>query len=332
MPSTSELPRDPALPGLEAVRTQGLEGTLPEIAFDGPAELRLIKHVKGSRAVFEGRAGSHRFALKFYADDPTPEANLYRSLAALGLANGGEFRVPRLLGIRSDLRMLTIEWLDGRPLNERIKQGEGERAGERAATWLRHACKIQAPPGRSCGPEYMLYRVGISVWALRGVDRALGAAARDVALLLARFPPVDEGVPHLVHGTLYARHILDRGDGLGVIDWERYGQGPPELDAGIFLASVTRLAARCPYAAPDAVQAEGAFLEGTQGVVDRDAMEWYWSLGLLLVASGGMKAGRNAAAPAEASAVLREAGRHASVWLQSQGSRAPLGTPASFPS
>src|SRR5439155_952599 len=72
-------------------------------------------------------------------------------------------------------------------------------------------------------------------------DLSVGAAARTLAEALARTEPRDDGSAGLVHGTLYARHILDAGDGPGVIDWHRFGQGPVELDAGMFLATLSRL-------------------------------------------------------------------------------------------
>ena len=65
-----------------------------------------------------------------------------------------------------------------------------------------------------------------------------------------------EAKPRLVNGGLYAEHVLDLGDGTGVIDWGRFGQGPLELDAGIFLASASLPGFRDEPRAAGAAQAE----------------------------------------------------------------------------
>jgi len=84
-----------------------------------------------------------------------------------------------------------------------------------------------------------------------------------------------------VHGTLYARHILDTGEGPGVIDWHRFGQGPVELDAGMFLATLSRLRLLHQAHAGEALLAEQAFLEGTRGLLDERALDWHRSAALL---------------------------------------------------
>src|SRR5437879_13578278 len=85
MESTGRLPNDPALPALEAIRIMGLARAIPGLELDSdPVELRLCNYVAGSRATFEARVGDRRFAVKAYAEDPAPEAQLYRSLSLLG--------------------------------------------------------------------------------------------------------------------------------------------------------------------------------------------------------------------------------------------------------
>src|SRR5213076_886485 len=113
--------------------------------------------------------------------------------------------------------------------------------------------------GPSFGPGDLLYEVGRSVAELSVADPAGGAAAKQVAMVLKRTQPKN-GHPRLVHGTLYARHILDLGDGPGVIDWQRFGQGPIEIDAGMFLATLSRLGLRHDGHASEAGRAEEAFL------------------------------------------------------------------------
>src|SRR5206468_11608074 len=88
----------------------------------------------------------------------------------------------------------------------------------------------------------------------------------------------------LVHGTFYSRHLLDLGDGPGVIDWQRFGQGPAELDAGMFLATLWRLGLRHEHLAAEASRAEEAFLAGSAELLDQRALAWHRAAALLRLA------------------------------------------------
>ena len=319
MRPTIDLPDDPALPALAAIRAKGLAGAIPELGLGEHAvELRLCSHAPGSRATFEVRAGDRRFAIKLYADDAAPEAELYAALTRAGLATDRGARVPRLLARERDLGVLALAWLDGPPANQLIKDGQGTRAGELAASWLWRAAALPLRLGPPCGVGRMLYQAGVSVAALGGVDPGLGAAARIVARSLGRGQP-NEGAPRLVHGTLYARHILDLGDGPGVIDWQQFGQGPLEVDAGMFLATITRLALRHPSSGGEVARAEQAFLEETRGLLDERTLPWYRAAGLLHLAARGLKTGQKRHPPPEARALVDEAARgtaERAAWVQ----------------
>ena len=304
-------PDDPMLPGLGTIRTFGIAGALPDLGLgDEPIELRLCNYVPGSRATFEVRSGTRHFALKLYAEDPTSEAALYERLAGVGLAGDTGARAPRLLAFDRDLRALAIGWLDGRPANRLVKEHQGERAGELAASWIRHAARRRVKLGPPCGPGRMLYQIGVSVSALMASDGVLGSAAKTIAKTLVRGQP-KEDLRHLVHGTFYARHILDLGDGPGVIDWQQFGQGPLEVDAGMFLATTSRIALRHTALSPEAARAESAFLSKTDGLFDERTLDWYTAAGLLHLAASGLKThGMHAARP-EAIPLVDEAARRA---------------------
>src|SRR3989440_4830518 len=123
---TTELPDDPALPALAAIRAVGLAAAIPALALDDrPAELTLRGYTPGSRATFEVRAGDRHFALKLYAEDPEPEAELYEALAAVGLVGEGPVRVPPLLARDRSLQVLAIGWLDGPTGRSSSKAGGG---------------------------------------------------------------------------------------------------------------------------------------------------------------------------------------------------------------
>src|SRR5207249_7122074 len=135
-----------------------------------------------------------------------------------------------------------------------------------------------------------LYTADMPPAALAATAQPLGPAAKPAARPLLRRPPIERG-PRLVHGTLYPRHILDLGNGPGVIDWQQFGQGPLELDAGTFLASITRTRLRHDSLATEAAKAEEAFVSTTRALFDERALDWYWAAGLLHVVASGLKDG-----------------------------------------
>ncbi|HEV8304530.1 MAG TPA: phosphotransferase [Gemmatimonadales bacterium] len=311
MKPTVDLPDDPALPGLAAIRESGLAAAFPtlDVASDDPIEMRLCGYTPGSRATLDVQTGRRRFAIKAYAADAEPEAALYRALGAAGFGEGGRAgaRVPPLLAWEPSLRVLAIGWLEGPAANQLIKEGQGRRAGELAARWIWSAASAPVKLGPTVGVAQVLVQAGKSVAQLAVADRGLGAAAKAVAVALARTPP-PESAPRLVHGTLYARHILDLGGDPrvpGVIDWQRFGQGTVEIDAGVFLATLTRLGRRHQEAAGEAQRAEEAFLAETHGLVERRTLRWYRAAALLHLASRLLKRD----SPAAARPLVDEAGR-----------------------
>ena len=306
----SELPDDPELPALGEIRTRGLGETLPELGLREEPAIRICNHYPGSRATLEVRALNRRFAVKIYADDPAAEAEAYHLLAINGLASDYGPRVPRLLSWDRDRKMLALSWLEGPTLNRLVRDGKGRRAGELAAAWLRAASTLDGGIGPPRSGGYMLYRVGMAVIALTATDAGLGSNAMGTANILVRTQP-EEGKRHLVHGTLYARHIFDTGDGPGVIDWNKVGQGPLEMDAGMILATISRTAWRHKDSADEAERATEALLEGTRGLVEQNSLEWYWTASLLRLSARGVETEMNPRPTSDANSFVAEATRHA---------------------
>lgn len=289
MKPTREIPEDAALPGLAVIRQRGLARALPTLGLRGSVELVMRGHTKGKRMTLEARCGDLRFAVKACDDDPTPEALLYQELAVQGLAPRlaractAGVRVPPLLAWDRTLRLLASGWLEGPAVNDLIKEGQGERAGELASRWFRRAASLSVLQGTAYGPERVLERAPEWVGMLARADAELGSAAGALLHELARTPPCVES-RGLVHGTLYARHVIDTGTEPGLIDWDGFGHGPPEFDAGTFLATVRRIALSSPDAADAVARAEQAFLAGTAGRLDECALSWYRAAALLRIA------------------------------------------------
>ena len=295
MRPTADLPHDPRLPGLMAIRDSGLARAIPALGLPqegGGVELVLCGYHPGARATLDARVGQRRFAVKTFADDPAPEAALYQALGAAGLAGGSGARVPPLLAWDHDLRVLVIGWLEGPTTHELVKQGQGRRAGELAAQWVRRTASLPVKLGLPFGAAGMMHETRGWIGTLGTADLSVGAAARALADALALTEPRDDGAVGLVHGTLYARHILDVGEGPGVIDWHRFGQGPAELDAGMFLATLSRLRLLHPAHTGEALRAEQAFLEGTRDLLDERALAWHRAAALLQLTERLPTAGR----------------------------------------
>src|SRR2546423_183329 len=172
MRPTADLPHDPRLPGLMAIRESGLARAIPALGLPqegGGVELVLCGYHPGARATLDARVGQRRFAVKTFADDPAPEAALYQALGAAGLASGSGARVPPLLAWDHDLRVLVIGWLEGPTTHELVKQGQGRRAGELAAQWVRRTASLPVklgPPFGAAGGA------GVSGGDARPVERA----------------------------------------------------------------------------------------------------------------------------------------------------------------
>src|SRR5439155_8782812 len=149
-------------------------------------ELRLCNYVAVSRTTFEARVGDRRFAVKAYAEDPAPEAQLYRRLSRLGLAGDFGARVPKLITTSRELKVLVMSWLDGRPLSHLVRRGIGERAGQLAACWLWHASRRRIRIGPPSGPGRMLYQARVSAGVLGEYDRLLGTDANEATKKLVR--------------------------------------------------------------------------------------------------------------------------------------------------
>jgi len=282
--AATEFPDDRTLPAIEAMRTAALTGAIrvPGLG-DGPVEFLLRGYSPGSRATFEARSGGCRVAVKAYAEDPAPEAALYEALAAAGLGGESDVRIPPLLAQERDLRVLVIGWLEGPTARDLVRSGQGRRAGELAARWFQRTASLPVKLGPPLDAAQVLHRARDWAAGLVADDSALGTKATELAEILARTQP-RESAQRLVHGTLYARHIIDLGDGPGVIDWQRFGQGPVELDAGTLLATISRIGLLDKTRESEAAQAREAFLAGTAGLLDGRSLAWHQAAMLLRLA------------------------------------------------
>jgi len=290
MGRTLTLPQDSALPALGRLLAVGLAAVLPALGIDNDGsrslnpeerryELRLRAHKPGRHATLEARTADRHLAVLVYAKRPELEVELYPALAAEGLTSGSGARVPGLLTWDPELRLLALEWLEGPTVSDLLKRGEGERAGALAAAWIERAASIFIPLGKRYDAGRLLEHADKWTSALAEAGPDLGAAAAQLTDRLRRTAPRG-GTCRLVHGAFHDRNIVDLGDGPGVIDWHQFGQGPAEIEGGMFLASLSRAAMKKGRAA-EAERAEAVFLERTGPLLDRRALAWHRAAALL---------------------------------------------------
>ena len=276
------LPHDPAIPGLKAIRAMGVAAIVSLGAGEDPVELLLRKHKHELKATVEARGGNRHFAIELYASDPAPVVELYEALARAGLAGDAGARVPPLLTWDRDLRLTVVGWLEGPTARDLIQSGQGERAGQLGAEWLVRAATLQVRLGKLTGRDRALRRTRKWIAALHAADPALGGDAQAVADRLAR-SSVKDGAIRLIHDAFHVRNVVDLGDGPGVFDWERFGQGPAEVESGMFLASIFAVGLRgdTESRAASARQARQAFLDRAGPLLDERALEWHQAAALL---------------------------------------------------
>jgi len=268
------IPDDPGIPALGALAAEGFGPVLSRVGVSEDVEkVRLVGHQPG-RCIFEVICGGTRLALKAYSPARTATLDLCEWLESEGLASGHAPTVPPIIARSRPLGLLVMGWLEGASGRDLIEGGRATRAGELAAEWLRVESDLNARMGRSYGPDAALEDV--ARWARRigRVDAELGAEVSAVLAALRAAPP-PHGPEGVRHGDFSPEHVLDLGDGPGVIDWDSFRRGAIELDAARFLSALSWLAGERPGRVEDASEAAAALRAGLDGLLDQRALAWY---------------------------------------------------------
>jgi hypothetical protein len=281
-----EFPEDPAIPALAAIREQGVEAVLRAAGVGvARAELELAQHHPGLRCTFIAGTGVERLVVKAYPDpaQPAAVAELLEGLGAGGLASGRGPTAPPLVALHPPLALLVTRWIEGRSARDLVVRGEGSRAGELAAAWLRAVSRLELDAGRLFGPERAVKDARKSAATIAVGDAALGRqAVAVVAAMDARWPP--DGHVAVSNGSFRPKHVLDLVEGPAVIDWDGFRRAAVEVDGGMFLAGLVQLAEEQPEAAAPADAAARAFRRRLDGLVQERALVWYEARALLRLA------------------------------------------------
>ena len=298
-------PVDPAIPALKTFSGRGLQPTLEDAGVScRTASAELVAHRPGVRAVFRLALDGVPASLKTYSQDHERLALLLRRFEARGLASARPPTVTPLLGYHTALRFIVTGWLQGPSADELIKRGQPERAGSLAAQWLRLAEPLAIPGGDLLGPEQLIEKSGLWISDLDQADPELAGDASGCVRELARRLPPPRAIG-LRHANFIPRHVIDMGGGPGVIDWDAFRQGPPEIDAAYFLASLSRLQTVTRLGALTRRAAE-VFQPAVASLVDEGALRWYRAA-FILEHAASLVQRRKDGWPVRAAAMLAEA-------------------------
>jgi hypothetical protein len=200
-----------------------------------PAAMRVTPlGLRPGREVYLCEDPASRVVAKCYPDDERAST----AEQALRLAGGRHpgLTVPEWL--RTDRRVVLQRYLEGPPLAPGLRRESSRALGHRVgkATAALHA--IVPLPDRRLSRADALAHAGDRLTGLEHADRAVAEQALLRATDCMRGPP---SVPIvLVHGDLGWAQLLDCGDAVGIVDFDKAAAGERELDLGNLVAQLHR--------------------------------------------------------------------------------------------
>ncbi len=222
---------------------------------EGPLEVQhvvVLRSHPGSRWTLRyivrprgGKGAASTVIAKVYARDRGDVAAVLSALRDRDFGAGRPMQANAPIAYLPQLRTLLLEEAPGETARSALRRGVGG-VGERVARWLAafHAASAPLPATYHLRDPLTKARH----WA-RALDaRAPTALCREVRRLLALLaqaqPPWPPASPRLVHGDFGASHLYFTTETTTVIDWDAWRVGDGAEDAGRFLASLHRMAAR----------------------------------------------------------------------------------------
>lgn len=221
----SRFPRDPGLPTLARL-------------LSGLDHVRVLRYRPGKRCtVTVGEDSGRRFG-KVFADDRG--ALIHRGseqLWAAAAAGSLGFDVARPLGWDPELRTLWQGAVAGHPITAALQSpGAADLAFRMGAACASLATSGLQPPetfdGTAQCERTSRYATELECW-LPGFGEELRAA---VGVLGERHSAYAGKAGAPIHGAPHAHQWLDTGSRLGLVDFDRYCLGDPELDVATFIA------------------------------------------------------------------------------------------------
>lgn len=211
----------------------------------------IVKERPGRRLALafelEGPGGPRKLFGKAYASD-RGRVVLGRLMTVHGSAGGP--LVPRPLAYDSDLKLLLIEYIHGRPLADDLADGDAERAASRMGRTL---AALRVVSGRNVGEWTVDDELANTLRHLDRMGPAHDRERRRAVSLLARIAPrlrdAAPDPPVVIHRDCYPDQFLDAGGATYLVDLDDMAVGDPAIDAGNFAAHLELRARQFPHAA-----------------------------------------------------------------------------------
>ena len=204
------------------------------------ADLRALRYKPERRfvGVLEGEGG-RRAVVKVHAGQEFRRAlEVARALGQdeLAAAPGG-VRLPGMLGRSRRRGLIASEWLEGRSLEDTLRDPDGEPGGGAVAGAALAALHAQSPRGlRPYLDGDVAQRLREEVDAIAHIEPDLAGPAGEVAAHaaeeIAGAPPSE--CP--LHGDFSADQVLLRGNEAAIVDLDEAAYGHPAADLGSFIA------------------------------------------------------------------------------------------------
>jgi aminoglycoside phosphotransferase (APT) family kinase protein len=162
-----------------------------------------------------------------------------RRLHAAGRAGLFDFAVPAPLAWDARCRALWHERLPGDPVIEELRSPRGPHLAERMGLALASLASSEIDARARFSVQDQLERSRRYVAALVHQAPACTEGAEELLGALRRLHRSEgEGELRPIHGSPHAHQWLRDGERLGLVDFDRYALGEPELDLATFLAEL----------------------------------------------------------------------------------------------
>jgi len=284
-------------PETGAVPLPGAEGDAWLVAFDATADRRLrtlgtVLAGPGKRTIVRYRPG-RRCTIRVDGDGGTRYVKVQPSADVAALHRDAEmlweaaqdgrlgFAVAPPDRYDAELHTLSQHAIEGEPLKARLLSPEGVALGEPLGRALATLTTSGLRPAAAPDAWTQLARARSAGGDLARRVPALEPVVADVLRRIEALErAVGERPARPIHGAPHPAQWLQAGDHLGLVDFDRFALGDPELDVAVLLAEIED-ESRAP-AGLDAAVLEG--YEAVAGPLDRRLLVAYRAAGRLAAA------------------------------------------------
>lgn len=252
---------DPALPGLRPVLA----------ALEDP---RVVRWHPGNRCIVRGGRGPATRFVKVFAEevDDQEEARARWDASASGVLS---FAVAEPHGWDEETRSSWYGAVPGERLAARLPGPDGRDLVRRVGRALGELAVSPLEPCRRDDAAHQLARTSRALARANAAVPALGERLdRCLAVLAGAHDHLGDRAPVPVHGAAHlGQWLVDGGDRLGLVDFDRFACGDPEFDVATFLVELGAASGGAPTEAHRTALL-GGFCE-VAGRVDEERLAVY---------------------------------------------------------